>query len=732
MEKPTIIVVEDDFIIAMDLNDKLIKMGYEVVSLVATGREAIKLCAEYRPDLVLMDIVLKGDMDGTEAAEKIASLSIPVVFVSAYSDEETLKKAQKSSPYGYLVKPFTEDSLHVIIETALKKHESDLKELYDGFTKSEVVLDEETILKKSHIRILIVEDEFIIAMDLKDKLVDMGYEVVDVVGSGEKALKSIDEHHPGLILMDFLLKGDMDGADLAQEIAHLHIPIIFLTAYSDEDTMKKIVQTSPYGYLIKPFKANELHSVIEMAMEKFRTDKIKKEKLQSTIQIKQKEFKMEKSGVFFVTAIIGSLAIYGIVTRSMSWLMYLLFITATYNLFIVLVSLKKREPPVPFSKPPMVSILVPAHNEEMTIEKCVRSFDQMDYYSNGEKNFEIIVVNDGSTDRTGEILRTLKKEVDCLRIVTRKPPHAINGKGYALNDGVRIAEGEVLAVFDADGWVAPDFLSLIVPYLNEDKVAGVQARVKMYNSNRNILTRMQEVEFSIFGNVILRARDIMGKNAFLGGNGQLTTRQVIEEIDGWDGFAVTEDLNMSIKLMIQGYKIRFCEEAFVYQEAVPFWKPFFRQRLRWATGNLETLFVYLAPVIDAKIPLYKKIDSLQFLFFLLLIAFVMLGYIVFILNLGRIYITFLNAPVIIGVLSTIAFFPGVFLGIYRDKIDIIRVIIRGIEYWSYCLYLIPLFFAAFLHMVTRKDRKWFKTHHLGEDKEEEDEPSKSDIIIPAD
>ncbi|MEW6009689.1 MAG: response regulator [Euryarchaeota archaeon] len=718
MVKASILVVEDEAITALDINEKLVKLGYEVVNLVATGTEAIKFSAEYRPDLVLMDISLKGKMDGTEAAQKISSLSIPVVFISAYSDDKTLKKAKKSAPYGYLVKPFDIKSLQLTIETALKKHQADIQEMYDGITRSEeeaLKIRDKQNLPAPPPRILIVEDEFITAMDLEDKLQDMGYQVVDMVASGDKALEKIKLHQPDLILMDLMLQGDMDGVQVAHKIAPEDIPVIFLTAYADEKTMEKILETSPYGYLIKPFKSDELHSAIEVALEKSKTDKKKKEKMEETIHTKEDELKMEKTGVFFVTAVICSLAIYGMVSRSMTWLMYLLFIPACYNMFLVFLSFKKPAPAVPFSQPPRVSIIIPAHNEEMTIEKCVRSLSLMNYYHKGEKNFEVLVINDGSTDKTGEILDNLKKEVDCLRIITRKPPRSGNGKGYVLNDGIRMAEGDVIAVFDADARVGSDFLSKIIPYLNEEKVAGVQARVRMYNADRNLLTRMQEVEFSIFGNIILRSRDIMGKNGFLGGNGQITTRKAIEEIGGWDGFAVTEDLNMSIKLMIKGYKIRYCGKAHVFQEAVPYWKPFFRQRVRWATGNLETLFIYLAPIIDAKIPLYKKIDSIQYLFFLLFIAFVMLGYVVAILNLGGVLTFFMEAPVAIGLLSMAAFFPGVILGVYRDNESFLTGLIRAVEYWAYCLYLIPLFFAAFFHMVTRKDRKWAKTHHGGDE-----------------
>mgnify|MGYP001497953007 CR=1 FL=1 len=178
----------------------------------------------------------------------------------------------------------------------------------------------------------------------------------------------------------------------------------------------------------------------------------------------------------------------------------------------------------------------------------------------------------------------------------------------------------------------------------------------MYNADENLLTRMQDIEFAVFGHLVMGSRMKMGVPAFLGGNGQLVKRRAVEEIGGWDGYAVTEDLNLSVKLMLRGYDVKFSSEAEVFQEAVGEWPAFFRQRTRWLMGNLETLFVYLAPVLDAPIPLHRKLDSIFYLFSMLFIGFVMLGYVVFILNLAG--FTFrLDAPLIIGIISTIAFFP---------------------------------------------------------------------------
>ncbi len=717
MEPPSVIIVEDEKITALDLKHKLVNIGFTVPAIVSSGQEAVDTVAELRPDVVLMDIVLQGEMDGIQAAQKISSLDIPVIFLTAYSDDKTLQRAKATSPYGYIIKPYPDKELQLALETTIQKHQEYRNKVelirYKGLGEGvPLTSHDEEISWEERPRILIVEDEIITAMDLAAQLGEMGYLVVDTVTNGQEAIQKAELFRPDMILMDIVLSGELDGINVAQHIQDLDIPVVYLSAYTDDATVKRALKTAPYGYLPKPYQIDELYTTLETALQQHKSEIEKIERMDHKISVKEGEMVVEKTAVFFISAIILSLIVYSLATRSMTWLMYLLFIPAIYNLFIVTLSLKKPSPPLGLELP-FISILIPAHNEEFTIEHCVRSLAELDYYKDGKRNYEIIVINDGSSDETGQVLSPLKKEFDFLRIVTRKQPRAGRGKGYVLNDGVRICQGDVIAVFDADARLKPDFLSKIIPYLDDD-VAGVQARVRMYNADRNLLTRMQEVEFSIFGNVILRARDVMGKSSFLGGNGQLTRKKFVEDIGGWDGFAVTEDLNMSIKLILDGHKIRYCPEAVVWQEAVPQWKPFFRQRVRWATGNLETLFVYLAPIIDAEIPLYKKIDSIQYLVFLLFTVFVMLGYIVAILNLGNIVRFAMEAPVIIGLISTVAFFPGVLLGIRRDKVGILRSLVRAVEYWAYCLYLIPLFFAAFLHMLTRKERQWAKTKHTGE------------------
>ena len=118
-----ILVVEDESIVAKDIQVCLKRLGYEVVGVVDTGEEAVEKAIETSPDLVMMDIMLKGDMSGIDAANAIRKTNdIPVIFLTAYTDRDTVDKAKESEPYGYIIKPFKEIDIQTAIEIALYKH----------------------------------------------------------------------------------------------------------------------------------------------------------------------------------------------------------------------------------------------------------------------------------------------------------------------------------------------------------------------------------------------------------------------------------------------------------------------------------------------------------------------------------------------------------------------------------------------------------------------------------
>ncbi|MCU0518009.1 MAG: ATP-binding protein [Oscillatoria sp. Prado101] len=142
MSTVKILVVEDEAIIAEDIASRLEKMGYTVVDIVATGKDAIEAATANQPNLVLMDIMLQGKMDGIEAAEKIRTiLGIPVVYLTANADETTLQRAKITGPFGYVLKPFKEKELRATIEIALSRHQVEL-EMQEALATAEALRKE--------------------------------------------------------------------------------------------------------------------------------------------------------------------------------------------------------------------------------------------------------------------------------------------------------------------------------------------------------------------------------------------------------------------------------------------------------------------------------------------------------------------------------------------------------------------------------------------------------------
>ena len=128
MVNPKILIVEDENIVAKDLQKRLMNLGYNIVGIASTGDEAVKKAIAISPDLVLMNLHLKGGMDGIETASTLRfQHGIAVVFLSAYADNDTLRRASTTEPFGYILKPFEERELHTTIEMALNRKELERK-----------------------------------------------------------------------------------------------------------------------------------------------------------------------------------------------------------------------------------------------------------------------------------------------------------------------------------------------------------------------------------------------------------------------------------------------------------------------------------------------------------------------------------------------------------------------------------------------------------------------------
>ncbi|MBR6126539.1 glycosyltransferase family 2 protein, partial [bacterium] len=223
--------------------------------------------------------------------------------------------------------------------------------------------------------------------------------------------------------------------------------------------------------------------------------------------------------------------------------------------------LKKNPPVVNEGYKPFVSIMIPAHNEEGVIAETIENIRAIDY-----PNFEIIVIDDRSTDNTSSVIIGLADKYENVIAIIRKPD-AFPGKSAVLNDALEVAKGEAVLVFDADATVEPDFLNKLIPNLEPVDVGAVQARKIIRNKDVNILTRCQNNEYTMDTHLQV-GRDAVKGAVELRGNGELIKRTALDDIGGWNNYTITDDLDMSTRLHIKGWDVRFCPDACVYEEGI--------------------------------------------------------------------------------------------------------------------------------------------------------------------
>jgi len=242
---------------------------------------------------------------------------------------------------------------------------------------------------------------------------------------------------------------------------------------------------------------------------------------------------------------------------------------------------------------PYVSILIPAHNEAEVIENTIENITKIDY-----PRYEIIVIDDRSTDNTAMVLESICKKYPNLKYFSRTKD-AFPGKSAVLNDALKIAKGEAILVFDADARVNPDFLKELVPALEPQQVGAVQARKVIINREQNFLTRCQDNEMAVDTHFQV-GRDSVKGAVELRGNGELIKRIALEDVNGWNIYTITDDLDLSTRLQIKGWDVRFCPDVCVYEEGVPSYLPLLKQRRRWIEGSIRRYLEHFSDVLTSK------------------------------------------------------------------------------------------------------------------------------------
>jgi DNA-binding LytR/AlgR family response regulator len=235
MDKVKVFVVEDESIVSKDIQYSLKRLGYDVVGSASSGENSLTKIAECAPDIVLMDIMLKGDLNGIETAAIIKSdFKIPVIFLTAYADDATLEKAKITEPYGYIIKPFKEIDLHTAIEMAVYKRgrekdaEKEMEMLY-SLVENKHQSDHIFVKSKSQLVKIKLNDIYYIEalkdyvnIHLKDKRYTIYSTMKDmVVKLGETDF--IRVHRSYIIRLDKVAA--IDHSTIILEEQHMQIPI---------------------------------------------------------------------------------------------------------------------------------------------------------------------------------------------------------------------------------------------------------------------------------------------------------------------------------------------------------------------------------------------------------------------------------------------------------------------------------------------------------------------------
>ena len=302
---------------------------------------------------------------------------------------------------------------------------------------------------------------------------------------------------------------------------------------------------------------------------------------------------------------------------------------------------------------PSLDVVVAARDEEGVVQRLVERLTSLRYPADRLSTW---VIDDGSQDRTPELLDALAERHPSLHVIHREPD-AGGGKSGALNTALAQLSGEWLLVLDADAQLQDDLLERLVPYALDGGWSAVQLRKAVIDADCNWLTRAQAMEMALDA-VIQTGRLAGGGVAELRGNGQLIKRSELERSGGFNEDTVTDDLDLSFRLLSHGALVGLLWDPPVQEEAVPGLVALWRQRQRWAEGGLQRFFDYWPTLTSAQLSLRQRWDLASF----------------FLLQYGLPVVSFADLSTSLISRSTPTYWP----------LSIVAFSVSGLAYWRGC------------------------------------------------
>ena len=359
---------------------------------------------------------------------------------------------------------------------------------------------------------------------------------------------------------------------------------------------------------------------------------------------------------------------------------------------------------------PSCSILIPAHNEELVIAATIESMLKLDY---PKDKLQIVVINDGSTDATKDIIEEYAKKDQRVELFDIPKGEGGKGKSRTLNLGIKAAKGDIIAIYDADNTPDKNSLRYLVAQLISNKELGaVLGKFRTVNKNASWLTKFINIETLSFQSMLQAGRWQFHNVATLPGTNFVIWASLIKELNGWDEEALTEDSELSIRIYQAGYKIKFIPYAVTYEQEPEKWKVWIKQRMRWVRGNN-----YVIAKFFKQIPKFKNrrlaFDILYTLaLYYVFFAAIIISDLIFLISLfGLVTINLPGPYFFVWIMAFVLFIIEILLAISFDEEDSIgKIGLIILMYFSYCqLWIYIVLKAAYSEYIKKEKRTWAKT-----------------------
>lgn len=394
------------------------------------------------------------------------------------------------------------------------------------------------------------------------------------------------------------------------------------------------------------------------------------------------------------------------------WLMivYQIILTFAGNRYRKLVFAEHEKIPKSDDVLEPVSILIPARNESIVIEDTLNTLLNLDYPAD---KIEIVVINDSSTDDTGERVERIAHRDGRVKLVSLPAAQTGHGKAWALNLGLQEAKHELIAVYDADNLPQTDALRNLVPHLvSSDQTAAVIGKFRTVNAASTWLTRFINIETLAFQWILQAGRYMMSRVSILPGTNYVIRKSVVLQCGGWDEAAITEDSELSVRIYQEGFTIKFVPLSVTWEqepEDISVWS---RQRTRWVRGNNYVLRKFAAAAFSFRSRfLVLEFIYLFALYYLFLVSIV-ISHLMFIFSgLGVIALDIPGPYFGVWLSAYLLFIFEIVLVLSYEREDSLKNIIYTIiMYFTYCqLWIYIVFRALVLDIRGIRMGVWDKT-----------------------